>query len=124
MVKIDWSPDDRQLWRFGWIGLAGFSLIGWAVSLIAPQSDAIGIWIVFGALALACGLFALLSPKRLKPIYLLVMGVAFVVTYPLALIFGMFGLGPSGADAPPDGSGSGDFGGKAGNIPDDGRSED
>jgi len=86
MVTIDWKPSERQLRQFGWIGLVGFPLIGWTISRKVPESAAPIIWMIFGALGLICGLLALVSPKTLKPLYLLMMCIAAVVGPVVALV--------------------------------------
>lgn len=124
MFKIDWIPVESKLRRFGWIGLVGAALIGWTVTRMAPETEAAGIWVVFGSVALACGLLALFSPKRLKPIYLLVVCLVWVAVLPVTLVFKVLGLGPVGGLSDPGKFEAGDFGGNAGNIPDDADPED
>ena len=85
MFRIDWMPDEKKLRRFGWIGLAAFPVVGCVISLAVPASERIGVWLVGGVLALACGLFARFAPRRLMPIYLLFQCLAFVAI-PVAVI--------------------------------------
>jgi hypothetical protein len=65
LVKMNWSPTDRQLRQFGLIALAAFPLLGWLWS-------AGNITVVYVAAA-AGGLLAvvgLLCPRAIKPVFL------------------------------------------------------
>lgn len=104
MEMINWIPGQDQLRRFGWWGVVVFPAIGGGLALLLPNADTLGIAVVCGALALACGLLAWLAPARLKPIYLLAMSLGVVVLSPVFLIRRIFG-------------------GKPGNLPDDGNPE-
>ena len=95
IVELDWNPSPDTLRRFGWIALAGFSL----VALVAWQE-----WLVFAlglgaarpyvagaflGLAVLCGIFSALAPRANRPIYL---GLA-LVSFPIGLVLSHVILG-------------------------------
>ena len=88
---INWSPDEDQLRRFGWRGVAAFPLAAVVLAWLLPEADVLGIAVVFGFLAVAFALFAWRAPARLKPIYLLVMVCRSVILSPAVLVRRIFG---------------------------------
>lgn len=87
LVSIDWSPDAKQLRKFGLAMIVGFGIIGtmfwfgiwpfggaWPVGTPGPKA-AIGCWI-FGA---AAGVLGLTGTKAALVVYVPWMAVAFIM---------------------------------------------
>ncbi len=82
LITIDWHPDKRKLRQFGFLmlgacavlGLVGAWRVDWA-SLAPEWNRTTVIW----AVGCAMGLLALARPGRLRPFYLIWMGLAFPI---------------------------------------------
>jgi hypothetical protein len=88
LIELNLRPSKRQLRQFGWIALAilvfaGTSLLrtgalfGWSFGEVAP---ALGYGLIL--VGLLSGLFALLSPRANRPLFVLLT----IVTYPIGLV--------------------------------------
>jgi len=88
LIRIDWSPPRKTLRTFGLIGLVAFGAFGTlaheqiypfkSLSTTTGATTAYVLW----ALAAYCGVFALIAPPAVQPIYL---GLT-VVTYPIGFV--------------------------------------
>lgn len=76
MFKQALSPSTTQLRQFGWIGLFGFPLIALLVlwRFVDWQPNWV-VWLLLG-LGVLCGILAMVAPKALKPLFVLMMLVA------------------------------------------------
>lgn len=75
MVKINWTPNEKQLKQFGLTILIGMGLIGAFLLWRGFPRTGIGL-AAFGAVTAAVSLIA---PAAAKPVYMVWMGVAFVM---------------------------------------------
>ncbi|QEG01068.1 hypothetical protein Mal15_51440 [Stieleria maiorica] len=78
VVKINWSPTDRQLRQFGVICLFAFPLFGW---LWNAGSAALS-WLTLAGLILAG--FSIVVPAAVRPLYLALT----LVTSPIGMVLG------------------------------------
>jgi hypothetical protein len=84
----DWSPDDKKLRNFGFIGVFVFGLLGaWARLRghvlfwdLSPEAARTVAWSLWG-LAGACGAAAVAAPRFLLPLYTGLMLVALPIGY-------------------------------------------
>lgn len=101
IIEINLNPDDRTLRHFGWIALAGFSLLAllawkaWLVfaSGLGQTRPAVsGAFLVLGVLS---AFFSIAVPKANRPLYVLLTllsyPIGFVVSHVimLALFYGL-----------------------------------
>ncbi|OVE78260.1 hypothetical protein BVX98_00900 [bacterium F11] len=75
LSKINWTPNNKDLRKFGLAILIGFALIGGIVYWRGFHQVAIGLWIGSGIV----GALAILLPPLSKPFYWIWMGIAFVM---------------------------------------------
>ena len=116
LVQIDWDPSPKMLRNFGLIGLVAFAAFGaltWTHRFPmhwVPDGAITPVSIVMGAMAAFCGVFGLVAPALVKPIYLALTVVSypigFVLSYvivsimfflvitPIAVVFRIFGRDP------------------------------
>lgn len=87
LITIDWHPDVRKLRQFGFLMFGACALLG---VVLAWKSDAALLspawnrtYLVWGV-GLAMGLLALVRPGRLRPFYLLWMGLSFPIGWVLS----------------------------------------
>ena len=86
-IRIDWNPTPKVLRTFGCIGLVGFALLALLANyqklVFAPLPDTAAkpVACILIALAVYCGLFALIAPRALKPVFL---GMS-LIGYPIGL---------------------------------------
>ncbi|MEE2886435.1 MAG: hypothetical protein VX951_03280 [Planctomycetota bacterium] len=86
MIKIDFKPTRPILRQFGWIGLFGFPLIA-AVMLfqwLAWQPN-LAVYILFGLGAIS-GLLAMVAPRALLPIYVVMMLIAIPIGFVISTV--------------------------------------
>ncbi|MFH1419532.1 MAG: hypothetical protein ABII12_14750 [Planctomycetota bacterium] len=88
MLHVDWNPTRRMLRNFGLIGLVAFGAVGamayWRVFLfgsLEADTGAITAYVLW-ALGAYCGLFAIVAPVAVKPIYVALT----VVSYPIGQV--------------------------------------
>lgn len=86
MIKIDFSPSLTMLRQFGWIGLFGFPLMAVMIlwNFLEWQPNA-AVYSLFGLGGL-CGLLAMLAPRALQPIYVLMMVVALPIGFVISMV--------------------------------------
>jgi len=89
LIDIDWKPSARLLRSFGFIGLLAFAVVAGIVEwkhkvIIFPITDSAVPMTRNILLALAgyCGLFAVIMPRALLPIYVTLTAVG----YPIGLV--------------------------------------
>jgi Saxitoxin biosynthesis operon protein SxtJ len=99
LIKVEWSPDRRQLRTFGAIGavacalLAGVTLWRGAIFGVSlAPATAVRVTSVLLALSLGIGVLAFVSPRVLRPLYIVLTAISlpigFVVSYAvLAILF-------------------------------------
>ena len=93
MNRIDWDPSSKTLRDFGFIGIAGFTLIGlvFHYKFGLPQA-AYAFW----ALAVVCPLLSMTKPTLLRPLFvgmsLVAVGIGFVLSQIILglLYYGLF----------------------------------
>jgi len=86
MIKIDFNPRLPILRQFGWIGLLGFPLI--AVVMLSQWfgwQPNLAVYILFG-LGAVSGLLAMISPRALLPIYVLMMLIAIPIGFVISIV--------------------------------------
>ncbi|MFK7851856.1 MAG: SxtJ family membrane protein [Akkermansiaceae bacterium] len=94
MIEIDWSPDRKKLREFGFIGLAGFGLMGLLLGWKFGWFES-GDWLypgIFAGLGIFSAALAVIEPYLLKPLYWLLTAISAVIgpivaTLILALLF-------------------------------------
>ncbi len=89
LIKVNWTPDNRQLRNFGMAGFFVFSLIGgliiWRKSFVGfalTDETASTSSIALIAAAFACFAFSMVAPGLLRPLYL---GLT-LVTLPIGMV--------------------------------------
>jgi len=98
LVEIDWKPDSRKLRQFAVVWLIGFALAGCLVGWKAGVFNGSGKWtapLVMWILAVIVGVFGILAPSRVRPIYVGWMAIAWPIGYVVThVLFGIvyFGL--------------------------------
>ena len=99
LMRVEWSPDKSQLRTFGSIGALAFALVAgvtfWRGAIfgvaLAPGT-VLRLTSVLLALSVATAVLAFVSPRALKPLYVVLTAISlpigFVVSYAvLALLF-------------------------------------
>jgi hypothetical protein len=95
IVNIDWNPPRRILRNFGLIALAAFGVIGalalWQIGPFGGISAGAATWTagVLWVLALYCGAVAMVAPRAVRPVYLLLT----VATYPIGFVLSHIVMG-------------------------------
>ncbi len=90
LIKINWTPDRKQLRTFGAVGTLVFGALALRVYLkgvalgftFAPETAQTVTWVLAG-LAAFCAVAALAFPAALRPLYI----VLSVVSFPIGLVF-------------------------------------
>ena len=93
MIKIDFDPSRKKLIQFGWVGLLGFTAIGFIVGLKAgsfEENGSLTIPLVLWGLALLSPALSLVCPKALLPLYLCLSVIAIPIGFVLSYIILMF----------------------------------
>jgi Saxitoxin biosynthesis operon protein SxtJ len=91
MLEINWTPDSRELRKFGVAIWIGFALIGGAFRFSGHGTTALWMW----GSAAAVGALALAWPRAALPFYRVWMGIGFVmgsVVSRLAMVLIFFGV--------------------------------
>ena len=79
MIDVDWKPDARKLRQFGFGGLGAGVILGlviaWRMGTFAGEAS----WTIpgaFFAFGVLCGLLAIVFPRVLLPLYVVLTAVA------------------------------------------------
>lgn len=95
LVEIDWKPTPKMLRSFGLIAIVGFGVLGalayWQAFVFGAMSAETGVptaYVLWG-LAAYCGLFGVVAPTVVKPVYLILT----VVTFPIGFVFSYVVMG-------------------------------
>ncbi|MFQ5428880.1 MAG: hypothetical protein ACE5E1_01110 [Phycisphaerae bacterium] len=113
LLQVDLNPPPRTLRQFGLIGLAGFGALAvlarfqWLLFAALPDSAVGSTVYALAGLAMFCGLFAMLAPTWLRPLfvvmtlitlpigwvvsYLVMFVIFYVVLTPVGLVFKLIG---------------------------------
>ena len=110
MIKFDLSPNKKKLSQFGWIGLFGFSVIGFIIAIKIGSfngSTSFLIPSICWFLAIISPILSLTFPRGLLPLYLILSLIAipigfiisniilmiifFLLITPISLFFRMVG---------------------------------
>lgn len=85
MINPTWYPDERQLRQFAMIALPGFGLLGFVAWYVWTDSLTVGAvcW-GFGGLVFLAGLA---RPDSVRPVYLLLMGIAVPIGWLISNLF-------------------------------------
>ena len=85
MIKIDLSPDKKKLKQFGWFGLFGFFLIGIVLNIKfgIHFNDHIFLYLIW-PLTIMSPILALVYPKALLPIYVILSLIAIPIGFVLS----------------------------------------
>lgn len=76
LVTINWSPDSRELRKFGVSMIVGFAIIGSIFLFLLDRPNAAYVCYTFGA---AAGLLGLTGTRAALPVYWAWMAIAFVM---------------------------------------------
>ena len=93
LIEINWKPGSRMLRQFAVIWLIGFTLVGcivgWKLGVFhgsAKWTAPLVIWI----LAAVVGLFGILAPETVRPIYVGWMAIGWPIGYVVShILFGV-----------------------------------
>ena len=78
LVRINWKPSPKELRKFGLTMIVGFALIGLGFQFLPSPPRMAAAWTCY-AFGAAAGLLGLTGARAALPVYLLWMGVAFVM---------------------------------------------
>tara|TARA_B100001250_G_C19567404_1_gene686112 strand:+ start:31 stop:462 length:432 start_codon:yes stop_codon:yes gene_type:complete len=79
MIKFDLSPNKKKLSQFGWIGLFGFSVIGFIIAIKIDSFNGSASFLIPSicwSLAIVSPILSLTFPRGLLPLYLILSLVA------------------------------------------------
>jgi hypothetical protein len=93
LIEINWKPGSRMLRQFAVIWLIGFALVGCIVGWKLGVFHGSAKWtapLIIWTLAAVVGLFGIVAPQTVRPIYLGWMAIGFPIGYVVShILFGV-----------------------------------